>query len=188
MDIITFIGNCQIASLCFYFQQLLDCNINYVSYGDEMTINLYGWSNKINNKIVDYDTSIELIKNSNIIVYQEISKEKSLFCNTEILQTIKMKSCRLIKLPSIYLDYSNYDISIEELKYREITNKVDIIISDIFQKYKECRRMLTINHPNTFLFLEIVNEVCKILDIDTFPKIKRDIFLQNNNYMGLFSN
>jgi hypothetical protein len=32
---ITFIGNCQTATLCFYFQQLLNCNINWVLYGDE---------------------------------------------------------------------------------------------------------------------------------------------------------
>jgi hypothetical protein len=45
--------------------------------------------------------------------------------------------------------------------------------------------MLTINHPNTFLFLEIVDYICNILNIETFSKIKRDVFLQDNNYMKL---
>jgi hypothetical protein len=91
----------------------------------------------------------------------------------------------LIKIPSIYLDYSNYSSSIKELKKRELENKVDIIISDIFEEYREQSLMLTINHPNTFLFLEIVNRICKLLNIDTFSKIKRDMFLQDNNYMKL---
>lgn len=184
---ITFIGNCQTVTLCFYFQQLCDgFNIKWVLYGDEFKQHLgYAWTNKVQNMVLDYDMAFDVIKNSDIIIYQEISKEKSQFSNTETLQTNKKESCRLIKIPSIYLNYSNYDSSIKELKDREIENKVDIIVSDIFKKYRDNRLMLTLNHPNTFLFLEIVNEICKLLNIDTFSEIKRGMFLQDNNYMKL---
>jgi hypothetical protein len=184
---ITFIGNCQTVSLCFYFQQLLfNCNnIQWVLYGDEFKMHLNEWSHKTENKIINYDISIDVIKKSDVIIYQEISKEKSLFSNTETLQSIKKESCRLIKIPSIYFDYSNYDSSMKELKKREIINKVDISVSDILEKYKERKLMITIDHPNTFLFLEIVNELCRILNINTFTTFMRDLFLENNNYMGL---
>lgn len=182
---ITFIGNCQTASLCFYFQQLLDCNIKWVLYGDEFRIHLGGWIDKVKNKIINYDESIDVIKKSDIIIYQEISKDKSLFYNTEILQLIKKDFCKLIKIPSIYLEYKNYDISIQLLKEREIINKVDIKVSDIFLKFREYQLMITSNHPNTFLFLEIINKLCKLLNIDTFSELKRNIFLQDNNYMKL---
>ena len=183
---IAFIGNCQMASLCFYFQQLLlDCNVKFAVYGDEFLPHLGDWSNKVVNKIINYDESIEWIKTCDIVMYQEISKDKSVFSNTEVLIAIKKESCKLIKLPSIPLDYDNYDISINELKRRENENKVDIIVSDIFEKYREARLVRVIVHPNTFMFLEIVNKICKLLNIDTFSELKRGIFLSDDNYMNL---
>jgi hypothetical protein len=183
---ISFIGNCQTASLCFYFQQLLcDNDIKWLLYGDEFKQHLGGWSDKVKNKILDYNIAFDEIKNSDVIVFQEIIREKSKFSNTETLQTLKKESCILIKIPSIVLDYSNYYYSINELKKREIENKVDIIVSDIFQQYREHCLMLNICHPNTFLFLEIINEICMLLNIDTFSKDSEDIFLKDNNYMKL---
>ena len=88
-------------------------------------------------------------------------------------------------MPSIYLDYFNYDISLKELNNREIENNVDIMISDIFKKYKEKNLMLSICHPNTLLFLEVVDKICKLLNIDTFSETKRNMFLEDNNYIKL---
>ncbi len=114
---ITFIGNCHTASVCFYFQQLLgDSDIKWLLYGDEFKQYMGNWSNKIKNKILNYDIAFDVIKKSDVIVYQEINKEKSIFSNTETLQTNKKDYCILIKIPSIYLDYSNYDVSIKELR------------------------------------------------------------------------
>jgi hypothetical protein len=79
---ITFIGNCQTISLCFYFQQLLnkdENNICWVLYGEEFKSNLNNWSDKCKNKIIDYHASIEKIKDSDIIIYQNINEQKSLF-------------------------------------------------------------------------------------------------------------
>ena len=128
------------------------------------------WSDKIKNKIDNYDISFDVIKKSDIIVYQEIVKDKSIFSNTETLQTNKKESCILLKIPYTYLDYSNYDVSIKELMRHEIEKKVDIRVSDIFDKYREMNLMVTVVHPNTFLFLEIVDELCKLLKLDTFSE------------------
>jgi hypothetical protein len=183
---ITFIGNCQTVTLCFYFQELLgDHNIQWLLFGEEMSQYLGVYSDKVKNKIDNYDIIFDVIKNSDVIIYQEISKERSLFSNAETLKTNKKDSCRLIKIPSIHLDYSNYDVSIKELNKRELENKVDIMVSDIFEKYREKRLMLSIWHPNTFLFLELINEICKIINIDTFSEMQRNIFLQDDNYMKL---
>jgi hypothetical protein len=183
---ITFIGNCQTATLCFYFQQLLgDYGIQWLLYGTEFEQHLGEWIGKVKNKILDYDLAFDVIKNSDVIIYQEIVKEKSQFSNAETLQAHKKDSCILIKIPCIYLEYPNYDKSIIELQKREIENKVNIRVSDIFEKYREQCLMLTVFHPNTFLFLEVVNEICKILNIDTFSKMKRDMYLQDDNYMKL---
>ena len=185
---ITFIGNCQTASLCFYFQQLLsqEYDIKWLMYGEEFRDHLNEWSHKVKNKIVDYEVSwVDVIKNSDIVVYQEIIKEKSLFSNTETLQACKKESCILVKIPVVYLDYSNYDDSVKELKRREIEKNVDISASDILEKYKELRIVRNIMHPTTFFFLELVDKICRFLKIDIIFHEKKQHFLQNDNYIGL---
>ena len=135
---ITFIGNCQTASLCFYFQSLLsgkDYNVSWILYGDEFRQHLGSWIEKCQNKILEYEQAIEQITRSDIIIYQEISTEKSLFCNTATLQEHSKESCIFIKIPSIFLDYNHYSESIQGLEKREHTNNVDIIVSDILKKY-----------------------------------------------------
>ena len=157
---ITFIGNCQLISLCFYFQQLLSNKDNYVcwvNYGDEILPHLGNWAEKCKNKIIDYDVSIETIKNSDIIIYQEISLSISSISNTNKLSKLKKNNCKLIKIPSIHLTYSDFDNSIQEIIKRENTNNVDIKVSDLFVKYRDRNLMITNNHPKTFLFLSILD-------------------------------
>jgi hypothetical protein len=173
MKYITFIGNCQMLSLCFYFQQLLQSNeycCCWILYGKEFKPFLGLWSYKCNNKIIHYHKSIEQIKRSDVIIYQEVNKTKSLFCNEETLNTIKKTTCTLIKLPSIYLDYTKYNDSIKELYKREIHNNVDIKISYILHKFRVHKLMLTIHHPTTFLFMIIVKRLCTFLHIPLFTK------------------
>jgi len=183
--IIAFIGNCQTASLTFYFQQLLDCNIQWLLYGEEFRGHLTAWSDKVKNKVLDYNISLDIIKNSDFIIYQEICKEKSEFSNSETLNSIKKDACILIKIPSIYLDYSDYDNSIEELKKREIQNSVDITVSDIFENNRDKILLRGLWHPTTFLFLEIIDKICKLMNIDTFSSNTKETFLQDDNYMAL---
>ncbi len=102
---ITFIGNCQTVSLCFYFQKLLegtDYNISWILIADWFKQFLDKWSEKCSNKILDYNESIEQIKVSDIIIFQEIVEEKSSICNSKMLNEFKKESCVLIKIPSIY--------------------------------------------------------------------------------------
>ena len=88
-------------------------------------------------------------------------------------------------MPSIYLDYTNYDISIKELQSREIKNNVDIKVSNIFNKYRNTKLMLTVRHPNTFLFLSMVRKICLMLNIDFFNPTQYFKYVKNTNYMEL---
>lgn len=45
--------------------------------------------------------------------------------------------------------------------------------------------MLTRDHPNTFLFLEIMKILCNLLNIDFFTEEQYNFFMENQNYMGL---
>jgi hypothetical protein len=184
---ITFIGNCQTVALCFFFQQLLpkDNNICWVLYGEEFKMHMGIWSVKCNNKIIDYDTSIQTIKDSDVIIYQNIDVNKSVFSNTNTLLELTKNTCKLIKIPSIYLIYRDFDNSIKELIKRENENDVDIKVSEIFYKFKHTTLMLNPRHPKTFLFLEVVKVLCTLLDYDFFTEEQYNDFLKNENYMRL---
>ena len=182
---ITFIGNCQTVALCFYFQQLLNENICWVLYGEEFKPHINDWTMKCKNKILDYDKSIQTIKDSDIIIYQNINVNKSSFSNTNTLNEIKKNSCKLIKIPSIYLVYNDFDNSIKELINRENENNVDIKISNIFYNFKDTNLMLTCCHPKTFLFMEIIKVLCNLLNYNFFTEEQYNNFLKNENYMEL---
>lgn len=185
---ITFIGNCQTLSLCFFFQELLE-NQNYsvywISYDDEFNEHVQDWTDKCKNKILFQDEAIERIEESDIIIYQEIRLDKSAFSNREKLLEIKKETCRLITVPSIRFDYNHYEKSINKLIIRENTKNTDIKVSNIFNKFKKYKLMLSPRHPKTSLFLEMVKELCKFIDIPFFTKEKYKTFIENNNFMEL---
>jgi len=185
---ITFIGNCQTISLCYFFQLLLsenDFDISWISFGEQFLKHLNKWSEKCKNKITDFNESIKCIKDSDVIIYQNISSASSSFCNTDNLNKLN-ENCKKIIIPCIYFDYSNFDNSIKELINREKQNNVDIKVSDIFIKYKHQKLILkNVNHPNTFLFMEIMKIICNILNINFFNEDQYNKFIENNNYMEL---
>ena len=86
---ITFIGNCQTLSLCFYFQQLLnssDYNICYIVSNKEFIPVLGDWSDKCINKITNECEAIQRIKDSDIIIYRNFRIETSKYSNTTTLE------------------------------------------------------------------------------------------------------
>jgi len=185
---IIFIGNCQTVSLCFYLQELLKStahNIYWISYGNYFNKYLREWSEKCKNKITDPGESISIIRDSDIIIYQNIDIRKSYFCNTERLKALKKKTCKLIIIPSIYYNEHDFDNCIKELIKRETINNVDIKVSCIIKKYKYKKLMITHRHPTTFLFMEIIKSLCVLLDIDFFNMNHYNKYLENENYMGL---
>lgn len=131
-------------------------------------------SDKVNNKIIEQYEAIEIIKNSDFIIYQETNISKSYFSNYNKLRQLKNYTCKLIRIPSIYLNYNDYDNSLKELQRREISKNVDITVSNIIEKNKNDKIVFGINHPTTFLFLEIIKELCMIL-----------IFLKNVNIINI---
>jgi len=180
---VTFIGNCQLVALCYYFQQLTD-DAKWVCYGKEFLEHLASWSDKCADKILDHDEAIARVRASDVIVYQEVVAWKSTFCNEKTLRELKGPTCMLLKVPSIQWDYSDADI-LKGLQARERANNVDITASDMFERFKDKKLMLDICHPTTFMFLELVREICKRTGVDFFTHEQAARFLQNENHMGL---
>ena len=189
---ITFIGNCQMVSLCYFFQRLLDVNkynVKWVCYGkDFQRVGKRRWANKCLNKILNYNDSIERLKISDVVIYQIISLEKSLFSNPETLKNIVLKHCKLITLPSIHINYRNFKQSLKELQRREQLNNIDVTVSDIIVKHTGKNLMVndtSIKHPSTFFFMEIMKKLCKLLEVDFFSEAYYKSFMRKKNYMQL---
>ena len=186
---ITFICNCQTLSLCFFFQELMSNNndnyICWIPYSEDFLIHLSSWSDKCKNKILNYDDQISKIKDSDVIIYQNVVEEKSNFCRTEFLNESKKINCKLIQIPSIYFIYNEFDNSMKNLVEREENNKVTIKASDIFKKYRDYDLMLSKRHPKTYFFMVLGGEISKLLGIEFFKEDKLKHYLSNANYMEL---
>lgn len=188
MNVMSLIGNCQTVTLCFYLQQLLspaNYSVNWLMYGNDFRQHLGKWSYKCNNKILDYDVIISKIKESDVIIYQEISSYISNFSRTDVLKTLAKPSCKMIKIPSMWFNYSQFEDSMDEIKKRENSLNVDIKFSTIVEKFPGKKLMLTVNHPNTFLFLEFLKEITTTLNLTFFSKEQIDYFLKDDNFMHL---
>lgn len=190
MNVISFIGNCQTITLCYFFQQLFDIRnytINYLMYGQEFMQHLGPYSYKCKNRYLDYSTIEEQIKKSDYIIFQEIELSKSNFSNPLTLRNMTKKSCKLIKIPSIYYLENKSETSLKELKLREEKLNVDIKVSKIIEKFNEKKLMLTHNHPTTFFFLEILKELIPLIakNQSFFSEEQVKIFLKDPNYMRL---
>uniref|UniRef100_A0A6C0F6R1 Polysaccharide biosynthesis enzyme WcbI domain-containing protein n=1 Tax=viral metagenome TaxID=1070528 RepID=A0A6C0F6R1_9ZZZZ len=186
---IVFIGNCQTLSLCYYFQELLKTKITYniywLMYGEEFRGHLTGWSIKCKNKILDYNESIRKIKESSIIIYQNISLKKTAFCNTKTLYELKRENCKIIQMSSIFIDMSDFDNSIKNMIERENKNNTTLSVSKILIKFRDKNLLRGKTHPTTFLFMEIMKSLCKMLNIDFFKDEYYYNLLKNTNHMGL---
>ena len=192
MKYITFIGNCQLLCLCFFFQELLnDTNhiVKWICYGNEFVrASQRKWAQKCKDRVYDYNEAIELIKLSDVIIFQEVCLEKSLFCNKNTLTSLIKKDCNLVLLPSIHINYRNYNHSLKELQRREQLNDVDITVSDIIIKHKRENLMVnatSIKHPGTLFFMEIMKKICCHLNIQFFSKQKYNSFIKKKNFMKL---
>lgn len=188
--ILTFIGNCQTLTLCYFFQQLfattnLDYKVSWILYGKEFIQHIGEWSDKCQNKIMNPMTAVDLIKKSDVIIFQEVNVNKSPYSNTKTLTQLIKKGCQLIKIPSAHLLYDEFDTSIQELCSREDKNYVDVKFSSILYQFRERNLMLSPDHPNTFFFMEIMKKLCLLLQVAFFTDEEYAKFLENENYMGL---
>ena len=188
---IAFIGNCQMVSLAFFTQSLKkDYEIRWVSYGKAAEeFNYQSWANKCENKIFNNDYSIDFIKKCDYVFYQKICEKTSELFNEDKIKKYINNNCKLISLPSIWIDNSDYNNSINELKKRELQNQNNIIVTDIIEKYNSTNKLFhTVNHPTTFLFIKIMEKIAAFLNVDFFDDEETNKFLLNDNYMELLNN
>lgn len=194
---IAFVGTCQAVSLCYFLQQCAlnnpKYNISWVCYDKSFLQHLHRWSDKCQNKILDEEQGMAYIKSCNYILYHPIDESKSLYFNTNNLFRLKHPSCQMISLQRVHINYfndtNNYHLyleSIQETKRREKLNKVDILVSPIFENNKHnIPLLITFNHPTTYVFLSMLVQICQMLRINYITTDQYNYFTKNMNFMEL---
>ena len=157
---IAFIGNCQTIQLCAHFQELKKDreNIRWICYNPDMITSLAKKDNCYN-KITDTQEGIGFIQECDVVVYQKINESTSPFFNKIIIKTYN-PNAKFISVPSMYFNCDKYEMSMEELKRREIENKVDVTITDVIEQYKDYEQLfISCNQPTDFLILQVVDKL-----------------------------
>lgn len=173
-------------TLCFYLQNMLDPSkykVSWIRYSDDIRWHEHHFADKCKNKLENHYEIIDAISKSDLIVYQNVIGNA--YANSENLQKLKKNQSRILKLPSIVLDYKNYNHSIMELKRRESLQQVDITVSNIFEQNVNKNLMITHNHPKTFVFMELLKEISSRMNFTFYPNSTVECFLKDDNYMQL---
>lgn len=192
---IAFIGNCQMVSLCFFLQNILQNNENYnicyISYDDSFIVHLTEWSHKCKNKIINYQEGIDFLRNCDYVFYQNIKDTTSAYFNKSSIHSYIKPTTMTISISSIHVELNDYDATIKELERRDNdfnnTIKVSAIIKDCIEnKNKQIHDLLiTIHHPTTFLFMEILIQICSYLNIPFYDENIYLNMIKDYNIMDL---
>jgi hypothetical protein len=190
MILIGIIGNCQMLSLCFFLQKWLGnqgYDIRWICYSDEFQQHFGVWSDKCKKKILNPFTGIDFLKRCDYIVYQHIKKETSLFFHYNALLTYKKDSCKMISVSKIYITKDNTEESLDKLKNLDKEEANTIQVSNILDKHNNNLPLLLLNkwHPTTFLFLEIMKELCTLMDAPFLSQSIYQSLIKQPNIMGL---
>lgn len=195
MITIGFVGNCQLLSLCFYTQFLLKDNpeytVRYVCYDNSFHEHLDRWSDKCHSKILDYSEGIDYLMKCDYIIYNKIKDRTSVFFNADALQSYAKPSCVLVSITSIFIELDKYQTGVSELLYRDIIQCNTIKVSTMIYEYmkQEGKQLsdllITKNHPTTYLFMVIMEELCNIMGLKPYGRELFNTLVQNRNLMEL---
>ena len=191
---IGFVGNCQTLGLLFFFKDLvrdLNYELKWICYREPLP----NW--KIirraktifdceQNIIQDIEEKINYLKKCNYIIYQPIKEETSINFNFKKILSYSNKNCKLISFITIFITKNrNFKKQIKELSRREQYYNTNIKISNFLKNYEgNCEKiMLSRNHPTTITFLELIKQICNIININFFDDTSK--YLKNINFIHL---
>ncbi len=187
---IALIGNCQTLSLHVYLHDLLknkNYEIKWIRFGKHV---LPGYLKIISHiypdliSITDDEEGIEYIKTCDYVIYQPILIKTSCNFNATKIKSYCSNTCTQISFISIYID-GDFNMGVYRLKQRELERGTTIKVTDILEKHKDKKLLLRKNHPTTFLFLKLLEQICIHLNIDFFKNTDKYLITDNYTRLGL---
>ena len=176
------IGTCQAKIIAWYMRQL---NPEYqakwicpevFSDWEERSEKAKHFKDQFYNNIWNHDEGVAYLKDADCIIYQKIEPKTSPLFNYDKIESYKKRNAKTVSLT--YFLHSPTDPSlIKGMMERESNLLPDIRVSDIIlnhPKKNEFKFSKVGNPPgthcNSTLFLEIIREICKILNFEFFSE------------------
>lgn len=161
---ITLLGNCQTKALSWYIAQLgQNVDVKWISI--EPFLKNWGpnpdFFGKSINVITDTQEGIKRLQSSDYVIFQHIQINTSDNYNTDQLKKHVTRG-KLISISSMYYNPTDpAQIYLKGMIERAEKFNVDIPAHKIIEKHGSKIKMLEINHPSAFYFMELVREICK---------------------------
>jgi hypothetical protein len=171
------IGNCQMAALSHYIRWLPEkhmslwlCRNKWVNSKWPHDHQLFG-SDKIKFHVFDKNKKREILQTCDVIFYQP---------NFETIELINKNSNKkyqtLIEISPIFVN------DLEFMQQKEKKYNTSIKASNIIRKHKHKKPYIKKqNHPSSLIFLDIMKELCDILNIQYYNDADHH-FLLNKQY------
>lgn len=187
---ITLLGNCQSKALTWFIKQL-DTNFDVAWLCPEPFRNTRWGSSQVVcgeniNVITDTIQGHNRLRQTDFLIYQNMHSRITKCYNTNQLEK-HAAHAKKITISSFRLNSDNpYDHLFTGMIAREKRNNTDIRASEIIKKHGD--NVTTINrstmHPNTFYFLEVVREICRITGWRFYTKDIYDRYLNEVHPFG----
>ena len=173
-----FMGNCQMVALCQYirnlshdYETLWACperfKDSFWATSKPRFENIFG-NEQIQYNITERGKIIESLQTTDVVIYQPHFDSNNIVEDTCISNQIK------ITIAPIFVN------STERMKIKEKKYNTSIRASEIIERNKDQKLYIKDkdNHPSSFLLLEIIKEICSLLDIE---------FYQDSQYKELLN-
>ena len=190
------LGSCQSMIINWYLRQLYPqyetkwvCPEIFKNWEltKECTYETRLFKDQIHHNIWDHNEGVAYLKDADFIIYQKIDPDKSKLFNYDKIESYKKNNAKTVSLT--YILHSPTDLSlIKGMMERESILLPDIKVSDIILNHPK-KNEFKFNkdgnppgaHCNSTLFLEIVREICNLLNFEFFSD-EQYKFIENQKY------
>ena len=185
MNIAT-LGNCQTKVLQVFLRKFLsNFTFRWVCVDTFSKPNEHAWAkqeifyDESIECIFDANESINFLRNADVIIYQKLKDDTSPLFHELKIQEYAKPSCTLISKQSFHYNPESDDPMLG-LRHRHKIDPVTIPVEQLMINNPLVTNEDLPEHPNTYYYIELVKEICKINQWPMPSKDDEDFFLERN--------
>jgi hypothetical protein len=184
------VGNCQTKALTWYIQRLnSEFDVKFICMN-----NRWAWCRQqyqpkratrrgeYTPTLTDRVESIDFLKSVDVIVYQHIKPKTSKYYNYEKIPEYAKADCKLISISSFVYNKDNPEY-LRIMKEKADDFKISIPAHKLIEKHGDKIKSgdYDDNHPNTFYFLEVMREICKLTKWNFYSSKEYEFLLERKH-------
>lgn len=197
MKKICFIGNCQMASLCIFFEELLDkskYSVQWLCYNPSFHQHFGPWCRRPDDPekfrcrfVLDETQSVQELLNCDILVYHPLSMKASpLFYKYLNNEGIEKLNCQKVSFPSIHFKLDDVEYHYNYMKEKERLHNITVPLADyLLENYQTSYLLLREQHPTTMFFKYLIRQVVEKANLEVDLTKLNDKKYDHINYLNL---